>query len=51
MTKVQPTPEVESLTRAQAELLRTRIPRLRLQHDRPRVAISHDLRGVPRIAA
>src|SRR6267143_329845 len=51
MTKVKAMRDVECLTRAQTELLRTRIPRLRLQPDRRRVAISHDLRGVPRIAA
>src|SRR3984893_8580599 len=51
MTKVKATPDVESLTRAQTELLRTRIPRPRLQHDRGCGAISHDLRGAPRIAA
>src|SRR6202049_2331927 len=51
MTMVKATSDAESLTRAQTELLRTRIPRPRLQHDRRRVATSHDLRGVPRIAA
>src|ERR1700730_11073417 len=51
MTKVKATPEAESVTRAPMDLLRTRIPPLRLQPDRRRGAIAHELRGVPRIAA